>query len=327
MGYPLRRLYTAVIKPRIQYAAAIWHRPGDARNSPATSQVNSLTSVQHLAMKTITGCFRTTSTASLQYETELLPIEFELSKQITTYLTRVQTLPNKHPTKAWLLKAVRHWSLTNSNRFNSNLEYLTKKHPNYVSRTMEEIHRYINPPWWSLTNTTTHIANTPKDKAKEEHENFLKEHNTPNNLHIYTDGSGIANRIGAAAYSPTISATAHQYLGKADTANVYTAELTAIHLGIKMAGKSDVQFNKCHIYVDNQSSIQAVVKPKQQSGQYIVRNILHDLEELQHQRPNLEFRIAWVPGHMDITRNEKADEEAKKAAQEQIPGNPWCNTS
>ena len=197
----------------------------------------------------------------------------------------------------------------------TNLEYITKKYPNYVSRTMEEIHPYINPPWWSLTNTTTHITNTPKDKAKEEHENFLKEHNTPNNLHIYMDGSGIANCIGA--YCPTISATAHLYLGKADTANVYMAELAAIHLGIKMAGKSNVQFNKMSIYVDNQSSIQAIVKPKQHSRQYIVRNILHDLEELQHQRPNLEFRIAWVPGHMDITGNEKADEEAKKAAQEQ----------
>jgi ribonuclease HI len=75
-------------------------------------------------------------------------------------------------------------------------------------------------------------------------------------------------------------------------------------------------------YVDNQSSIRAIVKPKQQSGQYIIRNILHDLEELQRRRPNLEFRIAWVPGHMDISGNEKAGEEAKKAAQEQISGEP-----
>ena len=74
----VRRLYTAVIRPRIQYGAAIWHRPEDMRNSPATSQVSSLTSVQRLAMKTITGCFRTTSTSALQHETELLPIDLEL---------------------------------------------------------------------------------------------------------------------------------------------------------------------------------------------------------------------------------------------------------
>ena len=318
----VRRLYTAVIRPRIQYGAAIWHRPEDMRNSPATSQVSSLTSVQRLAMKTITGCFRTTSTVALQHETELLPIELELRKQITKYLTRIQTLPTKHPTKVWLLKATRYWSITNSKTFLSNLEHLVKQYPDYVTETMEEIHPYIRPPWWSLTNTTTHIANTPKDKAKEEHENFLKDNNTPNALHIYTDGSGIENHIGAAAHSPTTSTSAHQYLGKADAANVYAAELTAIHLGINMAGKSHEQYDKCFIYVDNQSSIQAVDKPKQQSGQYIIRNILQSLEELQNQRPSLEFKIEWVPGHMDIAGNEKADKEAKRAALEQLAGEP-----
>ena len=181
------------------------------------------------------------------------------------------------------------------------MEYLVKQYPDYVTEAIEEIHPYIKPPWWSLTNTTTHIANTPKDKAKGEHENFLKDNNTPNTLYIYTDGSGIENHIGAAAHSPTTSASAHQYLGKADIANVYAAELTAIHPGINMAGKSHEQYNKCFIYVDNQSSIQAVDKPKQQSGQHIVRNILQSLDELQNQRPNLKFKIEWVPSHMDIT--------------------------
>jgi ribonuclease HI len=162
----------------------------------------------------------------------------------------------------------------------------------------------------------------PKDKAKEEHQNLLKDNDTLNTLHIYTDGSGIGNQIGAAAYSPTTSATAHRYLGKADTANVYAAELTGIHLGIDMAGKSHERYNKCFIYVDNQASIQAIDKPKQQSGQYIIRGILQSLDELQNERPNLEFKLVWVPGHMDIAGNEKADEEAKKAAREHPTGQP-----
>jgi len=74
--------------------------------------------------------------------------------------------------------------------------------------------------------------------------------------------------------------------------------------------------------VDNQSAIQAVDKPKQQSGQYIVRNILQSLNELQSQRPSLKIKIEWVPGHVDIAGNEKADEEAKRAALEQLAGEP-----
>ena len=322
-----RRLYTAVIRPRIQYGAAIWHRPGDTQNSPATSQVKSLTTVQRLAMKTITGCFRTMSTAALQHETDLLPIDLELRKQITKYLARVQTLPSKHPTKSLLLSAVLRQRRMSNGTFISNLEHLVKQYPEYTANTimMEEIEPFINPPWWTPSNLTTYIARIPKDKAKEEHEKSMRENNDPNTLIIYTDGSGIENQIGAAAHSLTTLETHHCYLGNANTANVYAAELTAIHLGIIMAGESNERYNKCLIYVDNQSSIQAVDKPRQQSGQYIIRNIHKSLKELQTQRPNLEFRIEWVPGHMDIVGNEKADEEAKKAAKERIIGYPLLN--
>src|SRR5579859_7736627 len=270
------------------------------RNSPIASQISNLTMVQRIAMKMITGCFKTTSTVALQYETELLPIELELRKQVTRYLTRIQMVPAKHPTKVCLQEAVRHWRTTTSKTFSSNLEHLVKQYPEYVAENMEEIHPYIKPPWWTLKNTTTHIANIPKEKAKEAHESLIKENNTLNVLHIYTDGSGINGYIGAAAHSPTISAVAHHHLGKADSTNVYAAELTAIHLGVKMASESPEQFDKCYIHVDNQSSIQAIDKPRQQSGQYIIRNILQSLDELQTQRPNLEFKVEWVPGHMDI---------------------------
>src|SRR5579859_1112514 len=216
-------------------------------------------------MKTITGCSKTTSTEALQHETNLLPIKLELCKQITKYLTHIQTLPTKHPTKIWLLKAIRYWRITNNKPFTSNLQHLVKQYPDYVTETMEEIHPYIKPPWKTLTNTTTNITSAPKDKAKEEHEKLLKDNNNPNTLHIYTDGSGTENHVGAAVYSLATAATTHEYLGKADTANIYAAELTAIHLGINMAGKSHEQYKKCFIYVDNQSLIQAVDKPKQQS--------------------------------------------------------------
>jgi len=209
-------------------------------------------------MKTITGCFKTTSTVALQYETELLPIGLELRKQIMKYLTRIQTLPAKHPTKICFKNTVRHWQTTNSKTFSSNLEHLVKQYPEYIAENMEEIHPYIKPPWQTLKNTMMRITNIPKEKAKEEHETLVRENNAPNVLHIYTHGSGINNYIGAAAHSLTTSTVVHHHLRKADSTNVYAAELTAIHLGIKMARESPEQYDKCYIHVDNQSSIQAI---------------------------------------------------------------------
>ena len=123
-----------------------------------------------------------------------------------------------------------------------------------------------------------------------------------------------------AAYSPTTLSTDHEYLGKDDMTNVYAAELTAIHLAVNTAEKSPSHFHRCSIFVDNQASIQAVNKLKQQSGQYIIASIHHQLDRIKQQRPNLVFQIEWVPGHMDIQGNEKADEEAKKTAEGKLTG-------
>src|SRR5262245_27040354 len=60
----IRRLYTLVIQPKILYGAPIWHQPKNAHNSPITLQIQNLTAVQCLAMRMITGCFRTTPTAA-----------------------------------------------------------------------------------------------------------------------------------------------------------------------------------------------------------------------------------------------------------------------
>jgi hypothetical protein len=68
----LRRLFTAVTAPQMDYAAVIWHRPED-RRAPTVQQLNKLSTVQRHIMKAITGCFRTTPMAALENETSLPP--------------------------------------------------------------------------------------------------------------------------------------------------------------------------------------------------------------------------------------------------------------
>ena len=50
-------------------------------------------------------------------------------------------------------------------------------------------------------------------------------------------------------------------------------------------------------------------------AQYTVHN---NLEKIQENRSRLMFRIEWVHGHMNIDGNDKADEEAKRAAKEKL---------
>ena len=94
----------------------------------------------------------------------------------------------------------------------------------------------------------------------------------------------------------------------------------AILLALKMAEKSPPHYKECRIYVDNQASIKSVTKPNKQPTQYIRSHIVNCLDQLQDERPTMKIQIEWIPGHMDIAGNDKADEEAKRAAQEQITG-------
>ena len=46
------------------------------------------------------------------------------------------------------------------------------------------------------------------------------------------------------------------------------------------------------------------------------------LKMVQNKRKGMDLLVKWVPGHVDIVRNDRADVEAKKAAME--GSSPLC---
>lgn len=132
----------------------------------------------------------------------------------------------------------------------------------------------------------------------------------PNTICIYTDGSGIDGHIGAAAICPSRAKVEQQYLGDESQYNVFAAEIEAMCLAVKIAQGEPTDIMQCVIYSDSQAGIQAVTRPEQQSGQSIILSFLNSVEKLQQQR-KISFSLVWVPGHMDIDGNERADEAAK----------------
>jgi hypothetical protein len=81
----IRQLFQAVVSPRTDYAALIWHRPKDDGNTASTNQIGKLTTIQRLAMKAILGCYRTTPTTAMETETGMQPAWIRL--QMKTLLT------------------------------------------------------------------------------------------------------------------------------------------------------------------------------------------------------------------------------------------------
>ncbi|KAJ6510340.1 hypothetical protein C8R45DRAFT_766627, partial [Mycena sanguinolenta] len=69
------------------------------------------------------------------------------------------------------------------------------------------------------------------------------------------------------------------------------------------------------VYVDSQAAIQATQKTTPTPSHWIW-DMWHDLVgSLTTRHPGAEITIRWSPGHVGITGNERADEEARRAAQ------------
>ena len=266
-------------------------------------------------MKAILGCFRTTSTSALEHESALLPPHLRLQSKILRSFTRLLTLPAKHPIHNYLEQARLSRRLTHM----SPLEYIYQTFPQHSDMPIETIHPFPKPLWWSPSIQVI-IANNKKE-AKKYHDEMIHE---PTTICFYTDGSGIDGHIGAAAHCPQTSGTKQQYLGTDSAQNVYVAELYAIKLAIDMALASPPQHRKCIIYADSQPAIKASTLPSNQSGQSVICAVLDSVDSLKAQWPDIDISLVWIPGHMDIPGNEKADEMAKDAAKSKgTTGDPF----
>ena len=228
-----------------------------------------------------------------------------LQSKILRTFARMQTLSEGNPVSFCIERAIR----SKSDKAISNLEYIARSFPQYASTKMEKIRPFIRPPWWT-TPVHIHLDNSKKE-AKIHHDNAAHNQDT---ICIYTDGSGIDGQIGAAAYCPTLGETKRQYLGPESLFNVYVAEVTAMTLATEILRSTGKRYNKCVIYADSQPAIKAIAKPVKQSGQGIIQEVLDGIESLQSEQPNLTVSLEWIPGHMNIMGNEKADEAAKEAA-------------
>src|SRR5215510_4401522 len=144
-------------------------------------------------MKSITGCYRTTPTLAMQIESDLEPPWLRLQTKVLTSITRMQTLSTKHPIHHYLTEALRTWTAKISHR--SALENILQQFP-LMTEKIEHIEPFIRPPWWTLKAQV--IISQYKQSAKAQHDRIQGTNHYTLPLTIYTDGSGINNKIGAA---------------------------------------------------------------------------------------------------------------------------------
>jgi len=155
-------------------------------------------------------------------------------------------------------------------------------------------------------------------KSREEASEEVR--NDESDIKIYTDGSGQQGRIGAAAvmthgFRP--AKEARYYLGPETKHTVFEGECIGQILALRLLQQSGINLNGTAVMIatDNQATILAHRGRKQQPGSYLINEADRMLRCIKKKWPTVDITLRWVPGHEGVEGNEKADKEAKMAAE------------
>ena len=133
----------------------------------------------------------------------------------------------------------------------------------------------------------------------------------PNSVSFFTDGSKDEEpgRVGAACYSPDLNTflmlRLHSYF------SIFSAECIALKNAIRITLESS--HDNVLIYSDRLSALQASIKS---SVTIKTNSFIVDIRKLINLCSSADKNLCfyWIPSHIGITLNEKADSLAKKAS-------------
>ena len=120
---------------------------------------------------------------------------------------------------------------------------------------------------------------------------------------IYTDGSKTSTRAGSAAVTRDKCSTATF----TPEASIYMAEAYALELAVGIVERSKSLLNV--IYTDSRSCIESLLNA---SSHPTIRKVIWKLHKLGEK--GVTVKLCWIPSHVGIRGNDRADQKAKDAA-------------
>jgi ribonuclease HI len=301
------KLYKAVVIPGMLYACSTWYTPSEERGFKTQKKriEEALSRLQKKALCIATGAFRTTALSVLEVETYTLPIPLQLLQVSVNTALRIKGTPTFQR-----IQQYRDIGYDMCKDRLSPLQRLELQANQILGPTdqIEEKVASVAPPWWTPPQIS--IADTASEATKHHNRIHQQSKNNPKHLLMYSDGSDIKGRVGASSWCPKLKRQIGADLGPTSKATVYAAELLGI-LYSTITAVTAKGVETVTLFVDNQAAIQSVHNPGGQSGQLILRQIIHFISILQKRGVSIE--ICWIPAHTGIPGNEKADIIAKQA--------------
>ncbi|CAD6937582.1 unnamed protein product, partial [Tilletia controversa] len=250
----MRTLYSQGVAPIMEYACAVWLPPDGFRGG--LSALNKFRKVQRSAAIRATGAFKSTSTASLDFESGLTPVHLRLYERQALSLLRLRTVPETHP----LTKVVNQACSRQPRRHKGPLHMMAAAYPDVATA---KVRRKL-PPDTHIPQPTPITIPDDKTAALAFHDATVAT-TYPTQLHVYTDGSGHDGRFGAAVHfrggdPSTRPDDIRIGLGRMST--VYRSEATAM----RSALQSIPPQTRAYIWTDSRAVALALRKRAGQRG-------------------------------------------------------------
>jgi len=96
----------------------------------------------------------------------------------------------------------------------------------------------------------------------------------------------------------------------------YDAECAALASALEAAARRNVTPERVTIFTDAQAAIRRMASDEPGPGQQYALQARKQIATLRKARPGIITETRWCPAHNEIAGNEKADEWAKRAAEE-----------
>ena len=315
----LMLLYQSLILGKINYGSI-------AFASASSTQLKKLQVIQNKALRLICGAVPGTPANRLQAELACKPLHLQFEENKLKYWARSSILGNKLPINDYLQETATF--------IDKQIKpHIRKPYCHTVRESIKELgmeNVQVQNATFCTLSTIQHTC-TPELSLKDQIDkktSELKHMQTcaesfiyrkyPEHIKVYTDGSkdtkSANTGAGIAIFSTENDPIAQSKIKLDKNLSVFTAELVAIHIALKWIKTNEA--HKCVILSDSLSALQAIENISLTSRPDLIHNIILQINKLRQEGYQIEF--AWIPSHVGIEGNEKADTLAKQGSEHGI---------
>ena len=302
----LRAFYLAFIRSKIGYAVEIW-------SSCSNTQLQKVCRIQNAALRLITGALKSTPIAAMEIEADIPPLDLFIESIIIRKRIKSHFMPDNSPGRLHKCYAPLSFFQRAKKILKSRGIHLpSRSDPSFTCLAITS----DTPPWeWSPPEMQMSLP-TPFSKSEAPH---ILLHLSLEKIHeeykdcttVYTDGSlnPLSGTAGAGVYIPSEDI---EVIIPLPPCSILLAELTAIERALQeicLLPTAQLPNEHFVILTDSRSSLQTLASynPTEYYQQCVtITNLLRMIPA--------KVTIQWIPSHVGIAGNDKADSLANIAA-------------